>query len=57
MYGKRVAQDTTLLLVKDNAGGRIKSQGGIAPKVPAAWGPINNWLADEIYTYGEAIYR
>jgi uroporphyrinogen-III decarboxylase len=27
------------------------------PDAMAAWGPINNWLADEIYTYGEAIYR
>jgi hypothetical protein len=27
------------------------------PEEMAKWGPINNWLQDELYSYGEAIYR
>jgi hypothetical protein len=27
------------------------------PEEMAKWGPINGWLSDEMYTYGEAIYK
>jgi hypothetical protein len=27
------------------------------PEEMAKWGPVNGWIQDELYTYGEAVYK